>query len=325
MTMPETDRPHRALEEAINSAYEEWCHPRMTRIEPDHPGDAFEAGYLAALAALAPEQRGDAEPETDCPQWMRNAAARTKAHMEQDRPHRALDQWAISVRDTILYPLAHESGLLALKAEGLGQELPALLAAPPQQGERQPCPHCNEISDLAASLVGQACERHMEAIRAMSPAEFHAAAPKTCHWCDRERLAAPTPDREALRARVRELYVEGFRAGYEQAAEMIEDDGEHGSIWRNRHAMAVEAGKFFDEHADAPDWPVLARALAALPGGREQERLYCPFSPCDFWCYADTAPHFESCPKCRGSYSFAHPRPRAAAPQASADTGERAP
>jgi hypothetical protein len=40
-------------------AYEEWCRPRMSNVEPDHPQDAFVAGYFAALASDTGE-RGDA-------------------------------------------------------------------------------------------------------------------------------------------------------------------------------------------------------------------------------------------------------------------------
>jgi hypothetical protein len=32
-------------------AYEAWCKPRMNNVEPDHPQDAFVAGYRAALAS----------------------------------------------------------------------------------------------------------------------------------------------------------------------------------------------------------------------------------------------------------------------------------
>jgi hypothetical protein len=124
-----------------------------------------------------------------------------------------------------------------------------------QEGERQPCPRCNEISDLAASLVGQACERHMEAIRAMSPAEFYDAAPQTCHWCDRERLAAaPTPDREALRERIGNLL-----------------DGELCAVTRHgsTRERAVVRERALDRILDLP---------AALPGGREREPDWRPIA-----------------------------------------------
>jgi hypothetical protein len=143
----------------------------------------------------------------------------------------------------------------------------------------------------------------MEAIRAMSPAEFHDAAPQTCHWCDRERLAAaPTPDREALRERIGNIL-----------------DGELCAV--TRHGSMRERAVVRERALDR-----ILDLLAALPGGREQERLYCGFPPCDFWCHADTAPYFDNCPKCLGSFSFARPRRRpTAAPQASADTREPEP
>lgn len=34
----------------VSDAYEAWCKPRANRIEPDHPRDAFAAGYAAALS-----------------------------------------------------------------------------------------------------------------------------------------------------------------------------------------------------------------------------------------------------------------------------------
>jgi hypothetical protein len=139
----------------------------------------------------------------------------------------------------------------------------------------------------------------------------------------------PTPERVKQIAReiaaARDAEPDGWLHEYERRklayAETVlgfnhEDNRAHGGS--GNHSPVVTEDEVDRAERALDDW-----VLAALPGGRERERLYCPFSPCDFWCYADTAPHFESCPKCRGSYSFAHPRPRAAAPQASADTGER--
>jgi hypothetical protein len=48
-----TDVRQRAREDVIKEAYEIWCLPRMWNHEPDHPADAFSAGYRAALSSTA--------------------------------------------------------------------------------------------------------------------------------------------------------------------------------------------------------------------------------------------------------------------------------
>jgi hypothetical protein len=149
-------------------------------------------------------------------------------------------------------------------------------AAPPQEGEREPCPKCGTTG--IAMYSDEIGDYYLDA-------------------CDRcRRRAAPTPDREALRERVDDIL--GF-------LDTVPLDVAFGPRER-------QARRYIKRLADA---------LASLPGGREQERLYCGFPPCDFWCHADTAPYFDNCPKCLGSFSFARPRRRpTAAPQASADT-----
>src|SRR5690606_24710690 len=49
------------------------------------------------------------------------------------------------------------------------------------------------VSSFAATLIGNACERHSAEIAVMGFPEFQQVQPKSCHWCceaDRDRLAA---------------------------------------------------------------------------------------------------------------------------------------
>jgi hypothetical protein len=72
--------------------------------------------------------------------------------------------------------------------------------------------------------------------------------------------AAPS-DREAQLSAVRALYLEGFQAGMEAAAEI----GGYHAVMDAREREKAEVGRFFDEHCGADgDWPALARILDLL-------------------------------------------------------------
>ena len=53
--------PAAARDAAIAQAYDDWCKPRMGSFEPDHPADAFRAGYLAATTPPIAQQGGGEE------------------------------------------------------------------------------------------------------------------------------------------------------------------------------------------------------------------------------------------------------------------------
>lgn len=46
----------------------------------------------------------------------------------------------------------------------------------------------DDTSALAATLIGHACERHLDEVRQLSFPEFVRAHPQGCHWCDVERM-----------------------------------------------------------------------------------------------------------------------------------------
>jgi hypothetical protein len=139
----ETDRPHRALE-AESVEAEIW---KMLKAcgGNAHPEAVAECAHH--IAVLAPEQRGDAEPEAwlierqKDGEWRRSGVA----DYEGEAAHFAQDERRAGY-PTRVVPLYRA------------------LAAPPQEGERQPC----------------ACD-------ADGPCLYHG-----------ELAPAPTPDREAL-------------------------------------------------------------------------------------------------------------------------------
>ena len=45
----------------IQEEYENWCRPRMSKMEPDHPLDAFEAGWKAAESNTSDKELFDAQ------------------------------------------------------------------------------------------------------------------------------------------------------------------------------------------------------------------------------------------------------------------------
>jgi hypothetical protein len=300
--MNETDRPHRALEEFDAL----WLESHAAKL----PGPSLETTMLRNIAAsvraaLAPEQREDAEPQEGTREALNLETLRERG-------------WSVAVHND--YRLNGERftfwlltrGDRCVKGEGRTdaeafEQIAAALAAPPQEGERQPCGAVHH-----QGRVAHRCVECRELVPATIPTpdrelppdhdDFVETRAPGLHSTRRQRR----PDREAL---------DEFEAAIRYAVRLDE-----GGVTIGADSYELASRKAWDR-VDA----LRSAALAALPGGREQERLYCGFPPCDFWCHADTAPYFDNCPKCLGSFSFASPRRRpTAAPQASADTGERA-
>jgi hypothetical protein len=333
--MNETDRPHRALEKidralAMVAAL---CKPRETEgarewimsipAEPDRDPDLVIADALhAARAALAPEQRGDAEPEHfyDRPDIYRIVTEALNRIPYID-PHDDED-WLVDVV------------VLALKR---GPSSIAALAAPPQEGERQPVAWMLEALDDEGRVLNVA---HFPRFYPGNERPGHGEGFRiTPLYPD----AAPTPDREALHKKLYSVliaYAEN-RLTLGEAADRIlatlaappprEPDWLREYEWRK--LALIEAATICGRDGSNPEQDAAERALdewvlAALPGGRERDikqleaavaDLICP------WCSSRWTPpkwaarpeDWVHCPKCYCSFSF---NPPAAAPQASADT-----
>jgi hypothetical protein len=266
----ETDRPHRALEEFDAL----WLESHAAKL----PGPSLETTMLRNIAtrvraALAPEQRGDAEPEHfyDRPDIYRIVAEALNRIPYID-PHDDED-WLVDV---------------VIRALKRGPSSLAALAAPPQEGKRRLDPTLDCLCTTVRNRYSPESDGHSRRVH-NSRCPVHGAA--------------PTPDRKAL-------HPDAWLREYER-----------------RKLALIEAATISGQGGSSPAQDTAERALdewvlAALPGGREREEEIRASV------YEDAALIAEECATGKRAAKELRTaaegaRALAAAPQASADTGER--
>jgi hypothetical protein len=318
--MNETDRPHRALEELAKLWTERAYEARSLRRSPRYEGYALAMMEAAEelRTALAPEQRGDAEPQEG------TLEARLRDEPKEDHlpdgSLRCVKCWREPCCCGV--STAYRDASEALRKEA-ADALAAL--APPQEGElleeRYWC-GCTRFARW------ERCEHH--------PDLDHDEEPMTRAEEDAyvER-AAPTPDREAHKKLYSVLiaYAEN-RLTLGEAADRIlatlaappprEPDWLREYEWRK--LALIEAATICGRNGSGPEQDTAERALdewvlAALPGGREREEEIRASV------YEDAALIAEECATGKRAAKELRTaaegaRTLAAAPQASADTGE---
>jgi hypothetical protein len=278
--MNETDRPHRALEEFDAL----WLESHAAKL----PGPSLETTMLRNIAAsvraaLAPEQREDAEPQEGTREALNLETLRERG-------------WSVAVHND--YRLNGERftfwlltrGDRCVKGEGRTdaeafEQIAAALAAPTQEGER----HLRNVRDWIATN----------------------APPAEAHWmlAALDTRAAPTPDREALREREQKrAALAWMRAQAKVYAPWLEADAGALSCsriladalaappsepdWLREYELRklalLEASAATCDHdgyseVEADAYTAAERALddwvlAALPGGREREPEWRPIA-----------------------------------------------
>jgi transcriptional regulator with XRE-family HTH domain len=296
----ETDRPHRALEEKTEAAYlAGYVRGWSECNDDDEPPEGWpDQAWESYAFTLAPEQRGEGQED-------------------------------LSGRLTLILLTP---GLLPSDRETI-KKAAAALAAPPQEGERQPG-HTDlmvspeSIPDyLLADQFGISL-REARVAAGLSLRETAALLGTTAvRLGEVERGVAPTPDREALRDLI--------AAPPPREPDWLRE-------YERRKLALIEAATICGRDGSNPEQDTAERALddwvlAALPGGREREPAG--------WRPIATAPKGTTVLAWGGNPEIGlawwwenrwedpntghrrkptHWMPLPAAPQASADTGERA-
>jgi hypothetical protein len=291
---------------------------------------------------------------------------------QTDRPHRALEEPTMNARAKEWVDAIHRARMDPSRPrQAIGEMVGALLAAlaaPPQEGERQPAvralmhdPTPDEWGALTVNVLRNWSPETMRRLR---------------DFLDNRLPAAPTPDREALRPAIVDVLrkfssavdewriradeslseggpplagaiIEGYNTATDRILDLLAALPPREPDWlreyERRKLALIEAATrravvllddppTADSEQDAAERALDDWVLSALPGGRERDikqpeaavaDLICP------WCSSRWTPpkwaarpeDWVHCPKCYCSFSFNPPAP---APQASADTGERA-